>query len=64
MNELIKPDLKDLEKAISGFGGVCGRVEQVAKGVIVDFAHTPDGIEKYLTLFKINNSSLFWSRWR
>ncbi|EMF7690818.1 UDP-N-acetylmuramoyl-L-alanyl-D-glutamate--2,6-diaminopimelate ligase [Campylobacter coli] len=52
VNELIKPNLKDLEKAISGFGGVCGRVEQVANGVIVDFAHTPDGIEKVLDTLK------------
>ncbi|MCW1331774.1 UDP-N-acetylmuramoyl-L-alanyl-D-glutamate--2,6-diaminopimelate ligase [Campylobacter jejuni] len=52
VNELVKPDLKDLEKAISGFGGVCGRVEQVANGVIVDFAHTPDGIEKVLDTLK------------
>ncbi|EAL0269485.1 TPA: UDP-N-acetylmuramoyl-L-alanyl-D-glutamate--2,6-diaminopimelate ligase [Campylobacter coli] len=52
VNELVKPILKDLEKAISGFGGVCGRVEQVANGVIVDFAHTPDGIEKVLDTLK------------
>ncbi|EAJ3626599.1 UDP-N-acetylmuramoyl-L-alanyl-D-glutamate--2,6-diaminopimelate ligase [Campylobacter coli] len=52
VNELVKPNLKDLEKAISGFGGVCGRVEQVANGVIVDFAHTPDGIEKVLDTLK------------
>lgn len=52
VNELVKPNLKDLEKAISGFGGVCGRVEQVASGVIVDFAHTPDGIEKVLDALK------------
>lgn len=52
VNELVKPHLKDLEKAISGFGGVCGRVEQVASGVIVDFAHTPDGIEKVLDTLK------------
>ncbi len=52
VNELVKPNLKDLEKAISGFGGVCGRVEQVASGVIVDFAHTPDGIEKVLDTLK------------
>ena len=52
VNELVKPTLKDLEKAISGFGGVCGRVEQVANGVIVDFAHTPDGIEKVLDTLK------------
>ncbi|HED6183721.1 TPA: UDP-N-acetylmuramoyl-L-alanyl-D-glutamate--2,6-diaminopimelate ligase [Campylobacter coli] len=52
VNELVKPNLKDLEKSISGFGGVCGRVEQVANGVIVDFAHTPDGIEKVLDTLK------------
>lgn len=52
VNELVKPNLEDLEKAISGFGGVCGRVEQVANGVIVDFAHTPDGIEKVLDTLK------------
>ncbi|MBX0930653.1 UDP-N-acetylmuramoyl-L-alanyl-D-glutamate--2,6-diaminopimelate ligase [Campylobacter coli] len=52
VNELVKPNLKDLEKAISGFGGVYGRVEQVANGVIVDFAHTPDGIEKVLDTLK------------
>ncbi len=52
VNELVKPNLKDLEKTISGFGGVCGRVEQVANGVIVDFAHTPDGIEKVLDTLK------------
>ncbi|EQC2258993.1 UDP-N-acetylmuramoyl-L-alanyl-D-glutamate--2,6-diaminopimelate ligase [Campylobacter coli] len=52
VNELVKPNLKDLEKAISGFDGVCGRVEQVANGVIVDFAHTPDGIEKVLDTLK------------
>ncbi|HEF9732285.1 TPA: UDP-N-acetylmuramoyl-L-alanyl-D-glutamate--2,6-diaminopimelate ligase [Campylobacter coli] len=52
VNELVKPNLKDLEKAISGFGGVCGRVEQVANDVIVDFAHTPDGIEKVLDTLK------------
>lgn len=52
VNELAKPNLKDLEKAISNFGGVCGRMELVAKDVIVDFAHTPDGIEKVLDTLK------------
>ncbi|MBM0637250.1 UDP-N-acetylmuramoyl-L-alanyl-D-glutamate--2,6-diaminopimelate ligase [Campylobacter sp. VicNov18] len=52
VHELLKPDLKKLEKAIKGFGGVYGRVEQVAKGVIIDFAHTPDGIEKVLEALK------------
>ena len=55
VNELVKPKKDDLEKAISNFGGVCGRVEEVAKGVIVDFAHTPDGIEKVLDTLKNKN---------
>ncbi|MBK1991026.1 UDP-N-acetylmuramoyl-L-alanyl-D-glutamate--2,6-diaminopimelate ligase [Campylobacter sp. 2018MI35] len=52
INELLKPDIKKLEAAISNFGGVCGRVEEIEKNVIVDFAHTPDGIEKILDTFK------------
>lgn len=40
--------------ALSGFGGVEGRVQVVNKNplVIVDFAHTPDGIEKVLNALK------------
>lgn len=40
--------------ALSGFAGVAGRVEVVSSEplVVVDFAHTPDGIEKVLAAFK------------
>ena len=40
--------------ALSDFGGVEGRVQVVNKNplVIVDFAHTPDGIEKVLNALK------------
>lgn len=48
INELVHPNLNALQKTISQFKGVSGRVEEVAKNVIVDFAHTPDGIEKVL----------------
>lgn len=48
INELVRPNLSALQKAVSEFKGVSGRVEEVAQGVIVDFAHTPDGIEKVL----------------
>ena len=42
--------------ALSNFAGVEGRVEVVSKNplVIVDFAHTPDGIEKVLNALKDN----------
>ena len=41
----------DILKAIFSFDGVEGRVEVVSNNplVIVDFAHTPDGIEKVLS---------------
>lgn len=48
VNELVCVDESSLQKAVSKFQGVSGRVEEVANGVIVDFAHTPDGIEKVL----------------
>lgn len=48
INELVRPNLSALQKAISTFKGVSGRVEEVAERAIVDFAHTPDGIEKVL----------------
>ena len=42
--------------ALANFAGVEGRVEVVSKNplVIVDFAHTPDGIEKVLNALKDN----------
>lgn len=48
---LIKPNIDDLSNAISEFKGVSGRMQVVSQNplVIVDFAHTPDGIEKVLT---------------
>ncbi|WP_291949385.1 UDP-N-acetylmuramoyl-L-alanyl-D-glutamate--2,6-diaminopimelate ligase [Campylobacter sp.] len=52
VNELVKPNLNELQKAISNFGGIEGRMQVVAKNVIVDFAHTPDGIEKVLDALK------------
>ncbi|QKG28358.1 UDP-N-acetylmuramoyl-L-alanyl-D-glutamate--2,6-diaminopimelate ligase [Campylobacter sp. RM16187] len=40
----------EISRAVSNFGGVEGRMEVVSDNplVIVDFAHTPDGIEKVL----------------
>ena len=42
--------LKEICKNIINFGGVKGRMEIVSKNplIIVDFAHTPDGMEKVL----------------
>ena len=51
---LAKPENSKLSKAISKFSGVDGRVEVVSSEplVIVDFAHTPDGIEKVLNALR------------
>lgn len=45
-----------IANALANFAGVEGRVEIVSKNplVIVDFAHTPDGIEKVLNALKDN----------
>lgn len=42
---------EEISSAVSNFGGVEGRMEVVSQDplVIVDFAHTPDGIEKVLS---------------
>lgn len=51
---LEKPQMNLLEDAINGFGGVSGRMEMVSQTprVIVDFAHTPDGMEQVLKSLK------------
>ncbi|MGP1485691.1 MAG: UDP-N-acetylmuramoyl-L-alanyl-D-glutamate--2,6-diaminopimelate ligase [Campylobacter sp.] len=52
--KLSDKDLKEISKAVENFGGVAGRMEVVSTQplVIVDFAHTPDGIEKVLNALK------------
>ncbi|AQW81240.1 UDP-N-acetylmuramoylalanyl-D-glutamate 2,6-diaminopimelate ligase [Campylobacter pinnipediorum subsp. pinnipediorum] len=47
---LTDKNIKQISKALSEFNGVDGRMQIVSKKplVIVDFAHTPDGIEKVL----------------
>ena len=44
-----------ISKALSSFKGVEGRMQLVAKNIIVDFAHSPDGIEKVLSAMKDKN---------
>jgi len=47
---LIGKPLEEICAALEGFGGVAGRMEVVSSEplIIVDFAHTPDGIAKVL----------------
>lgn len=46
--------LERISEVIENFGGVSGRMEVVSESplVIVDFAHTPDGIEQVLNALK------------
>lgn len=47
--KLLNLDLQSICDALKGFSGVAGRMEIVSPDIIVDFAHTPDGIEKVLS---------------
>jgi UDP-N-acetylmuramoyl-L-alanyl-D-glutamate--2,6-diaminopimelate ligase len=53
VNILTKEPLAKICEVVEYFGGVNGRMEIVCKEplIIVDFAHTPDGIEKVLNNF-------------
>lgn len=55
---LENPKEDELANAVENFGGVSGRMEVVHENptVIVDFAHTPDGMEKVLDALKNENS--------
>lgn len=46
--------LESIAQALENFGGVSGRMEVVSESplVIVDFAHTPDGMEQVLNALK------------
>lgn len=53
---LTKFDNEKIAFALAKFGGVQGRMQVAARNplTIVDFAHTPDGIEKVLTALSAN----------
>jgi len=46
--------LEEIAEVVDGFAGVSGRMEQVSvlPNVIVDFAHTPDGMQQVLNALK------------
>jgi len=51
---LVGGKLEDVANVVDGFAGVSGRMEQVCEvpNVIVDFAHTPDGMQQVLNALK------------
>ncbi|MDP2922916.1 MAG: UDP-N-acetylmuramoyl-L-alanyl-D-glutamate--2,6-diaminopimelate ligase [Candidatus Omnitrophota bacterium] len=44
--------LRDIIKFITSFRGVEGRLEEIAPGIFVDYAHTADSLEKALSAVK------------
>jgi len=57
---LTNKSLEEVCEAVEGFGGVSGRMEVVSHNptVIVDFAHTPDGMLKVLESIKDRDISV------
>ena len=45
-------DIEEIAKIAFDFNGLAGRMEEVKPKIIVDFAHTPDGMEKVLSSVK------------
>jgi UDP-N-acetylmuramoyl-L-alanyl-D-glutamate--2,6-diaminopimelate ligase len=52
VHKLTKIDLNKIIKIAENFSGIAGRMEEVVPKIIVDFAHTPDGMEKVLSAIK------------
>ncbi len=49
VSKLLNLRLEEIAKIAYEFSGLGGRMEEVTNKVIVDFAHTPDGMEKVLS---------------
>jgi UDP-N-acetylmuramoyl-L-alanyl-D-glutamate--2,6-diaminopimelate ligase len=49
VSKLLNMDIEEVAKIAKNFSGLAGRMEEVAPKIIVDFAHTPDGMEKVLS---------------
>ena len=59
-----KIDKGEIEKVLNGFAGVPGRFQLVEAGqpytVIVDYAHTPDGLENVLNTARLITKGRLW----
>jgi len=52
VSKLLNKNIDEVAKIASKFRGIAGRMEEVVPKVIIDFAHTPDGMEKVLSSIK------------
>ena len=52
VSKLLNRNIDEIAKIAKDFSGVAGRMEEVANKVIIDFAHTPYGMQKVLSSIK------------
>ena len=50
--KLLNKNIDEIAKIAQNFNGIAGRMEEVAPKIIIDFAHTPDGMQKVLSSIK------------
>jgi UDP-N-acetylmuramoyl-L-alanyl-D-glutamate--2,6-diaminopimelate ligase len=50
--KLLNKDITEIARIAEKFSGLSGRMEEVTEKIIIDFAHTPDGMEKVLGAIK------------
>ena len=59
ISKLLKKDILEIADIAKDFKGVAGRMEEVFDKIIIDFAHTPDGMEKVLSSIKNDKIVVF-----
>jgi UDP-N-acetylmuramoyl-L-alanyl-D-glutamate--2,6-diaminopimelate ligase len=59
VSKLLNKDIKEIALIAKDFSGIAGRMEEVAPKIIIDFAHTPDGMQKVLQSIKEDKIVVF-----
>ena len=52
VSKLLDKNIDEIATIAQNFNGIAGRMEEVVENIIIDFAHTPDGMEKVLSSIK------------
>ncbi len=59
VSKLLNKNIDEIAKIAYEFNGIAGRMEEVKDKIIIDFAHTPDGMQKVLSSIKENKIVVF-----
>ena len=59
ISKLLDLDIEVVANIAKNFSGIAGRMEEVKERIIVDFAHTPDGMDKVLSSIKEDKIVVF-----